>query len=180
MYLHPLTPYICPHFCYHLTGTFVSSGRGREKNRLTRFQAYFEAWSYAKSHVPTTPPESLTETQRALEKFIDNWTCEEFVGFVDDCRDVVDGLEIEKDGEMASRCEQVGSPFTYLSPWTLLSSVFSPSLPPCLPPCLPTYPFPLSRDSPSCVPVVIMPAAANLASWSSYRPLPIDVGCTDC
>jgi hypothetical protein len=67
-------------------------------------QAYFEAWSFAKSHSsPITDP---TETQKALEKFIDNWTCDEFVGFVDHCQEVVDGLELENDQEMSKRCEQ--------------------------------------------------------------------------
>lgn len=74
---------------------------------LMRPQAYFEAWTYAKSHLPSSVAETETETQKALRKFIDNWTCEEFVGFVDDCRDVVDELELGKDPEMAERCEQV-------------------------------------------------------------------------
>jgi hypothetical protein len=68
-------------------------------------KAYFEAWSFAKSH--TAPISNPTETQKALEKFIDNWTCDEFVGFVKHCQEVVDGLELEKDQELAQKCEQV-------------------------------------------------------------------------
>jgi hypothetical protein len=68
-------------------------------------EAYYEAWSFAKSH--TSPISDPTETQKALEKFIDNWTCDEFVGFVDHCKEVVDGLELENDSAMSKRCEQV-------------------------------------------------------------------------
>lgn len=68
-------------------------------------KAYYEAWSFAKSH--TSPTSNPTETQKALAKFIDNWTCEEFVGFVDHCKDVVDGLELDNDPDMLKRCEQV-------------------------------------------------------------------------
>jgi len=70
-------------------------------------KAYFEAWSFAKSH--TSPISDPTETQKALEKFVDNWTCDEFVGFVDHCKEVVDGLELENDQEMSKRCEQVST-----------------------------------------------------------------------
>lgn len=71
-------------------------------------EAYFEAWSFAKSHYK--PNSNPTETQKALEKFIDNWTCEEFVGFVDHCKQVVDGLGLEEDSDMSKRCEQVSIP----------------------------------------------------------------------
>ena len=70
-------------------------------------KAYYEAWSFAKSH--TSPISDPTETQKALEKFIDNWTCDEFVGFVNHCKEVVDGLDLESDPEMSKRCEQVSS-----------------------------------------------------------------------
>ena len=71
-------------------------------------EAYFEAWSFAKSHSQSI--DNQTDTQKALEKFIDNWTCDEFVGFVNHCKEVVDGLELENDPEMSRRCEQVNSP----------------------------------------------------------------------
>jgi len=70
-------------------------------------EAYFEAWSFAKSHSQSI--DNPTETQKALEKFIDNWTCDEFVGFVNHCKEVVDGLELENDSGMSKRCEQVNS-----------------------------------------------------------------------
>jgi thiaminase len=74
--------------------------------RSSYLQAYFEAWSYAKSHFnPDLAPQ--TETQKALAKFIDNWTCEEFQGFVKHSREVVDGLELEKDQELLKGCEDV-------------------------------------------------------------------------
>lgn len=72
---------------------------------LAHPQAYLQAWAYAQSFPAFQEP--LTETQKALSKFIQNWTCSEFVGFVEHCRDVVDGLELEKDPDLAKRCEQV-------------------------------------------------------------------------
>jgi hypothetical protein len=93
-------------------GVVMGYGKGMSSFHLnvdialeTNDKAYFEAWSFAKSH--TSPISNPTETQKALEKFIDNWTCDEFVGFVDHCKEVVDGLELENDQEMSKRCEQV-------------------------------------------------------------------------
>jgi thiaminase len=63
------------------------------------------AWTYAKQHLPTAPPTSPKE--KALRLFVDNWTCEEFVGFVDDCRKVVDGLEIDPTSEIGRKAEEV-------------------------------------------------------------------------
>jgi hypothetical protein len=92
-------------------GLVMGYGEGMSSSPLgemeTDVEAYYEAWSFAKSH--TSPISDPTETQKALEKFIDNWTCDEFVGFVDHCKEVVDGLELENDSEMSKRCEQVSS-----------------------------------------------------------------------
>jgi thiaminase len=90
-------------------GVVMGYGEGMSSFHLDLYeaddQAYYEAWSFAKSH--TSSMSDPTETQKALEKFIDNWTCDEFVGFVNHCREVVDGLELENDSEMSKRCEQV-------------------------------------------------------------------------
>lgn len=77
-------------------------------------QAYLTAWTFARSHNSKPTPEdatsgSQTETQKALDKFIDNWTNDEFVGFVNECEEVVDGLGIEVGSELGERCEQVSS-----------------------------------------------------------------------
>lgn len=76
-------------------------------------QAYLEAWRYAKSRRPASTDErkSRTQTQEALIHFIDNWTCDEFVSFVQDCEDLVNGLVGQDDG-LAEKCEQVGSGLT--------------------------------------------------------------------
>lgn len=70
-------------------------------------QAYYTAWSHAKSHRPSPEPKH-TPAQRALCEFIDNWTNEEFVGFVNDCEELVDGL-IGVDSDLKGRCEEVSS-----------------------------------------------------------------------
>lgn len=49
-----------------------------------------------------------SKTQEALIHFIDNWTCDEFVGFVDDCEALVNGL-VRQDDTIAEKCEQVSS-----------------------------------------------------------------------
>jgi hypothetical protein len=92
-------------YCYGVWRRYVLLPPGLRLGTGANDQAYFEAWSFAKSH--TLPISNPTETQKALEKFIDNWTCDEFVGFVDHCQEVVDGLELENDQEMSKRCEQV-------------------------------------------------------------------------
>lgn len=38
---------------------------------------------------------------------IDNWTCEEFEIFVQDCVDAVEGLELVEGSESWKRCEEV-------------------------------------------------------------------------
>ncbi|KAK1920793.1 hypothetical protein DB88DRAFT_501073 [Papiliotrema laurentii] len=68
-------------------------------------KAYHTAWSYAKRFVPSQPAQSPKEA--ALRLFVDNWTCDEFVGFVRDCTDVVDGLEIDPDSETGKQAEEV-------------------------------------------------------------------------
>ncbi|KAK8861314.1 hypothetical protein IAR55_002133 [Kwoniella newhampshirensis] len=70
--------------------------------------AYLTAWNYAKSQRNLQPSSGeLTETQKALEKFIENWTCDEFVEFVNGCEEIVDGSGIELGSEVAKRCEEV-------------------------------------------------------------------------
>lgn len=69
-------------------------------------QAYLTAWTYAKSHLPSTPP--TTPKEEALRQFVDNWTCQEFVEFVDNCRTVVDGLDIDPESEIGRKAEEVG------------------------------------------------------------------------
>ncbi|WWC59986.1 uncharacterized protein I303_102549 [Kwoniella dejecticola CBS 10117] len=68
-------------------------------------KAYYEAWSFAKSH--TFPSENLTETQKALEQFIDNWTNSEFKQFVDGCAEILDGSNVQLGSDLAQRCEDV-------------------------------------------------------------------------
>ena len=70
-------------------------------------QAYYTAWSYTKSHLPTDLTNSTQPKQKALLKFIDNWTNDEFKKFVDECKEVFDGLEIEPGTEIGNRCEDV-------------------------------------------------------------------------
>jgi hypothetical protein len=76
-------------------------------------QAYLTAWTFARSHNIKPNPDatsgSQTETQKPLDKFIDNWTNDGFVGFVNECEEVVDGLGIEVGSELGERCEQVSS-----------------------------------------------------------------------
>ncbi|KJE02401.1 hypothetical protein I311_03798 [Cryptococcus gattii NT-10] len=73
--------------------------------------AYLTAWRNAKSLRPETltsaDPSSLSQTQQALLKFVDNWTSDEFVEFVTDCADIVDGAGIEIGSALAERCETV-------------------------------------------------------------------------
>lgn len=72
-------------------------------------QAYLTAWTNAKSHRPNspTPEKDQTQTHKALAEFMDNWTNDEFVGFVNDCEELVDGL-IKSGDPLAARCEEVG------------------------------------------------------------------------
>ncbi|OCF34586.1 hypothetical protein I316_03627 [Kwoniella heveanensis BCC8398] len=68
-------------------------------------KAYFTAWSNAKTHL--RPIENPTETQKALAKFIDNWTNEEFKEFVDGCEEIMDAAEIEVGSQTGKACEEV-------------------------------------------------------------------------
>lgn len=81
-------------------------------------QAYLSAWTNAKSLRPETltsaDPSSLSQTQQALLKFVDNWTSDEFVEFVTDCAEIVDGAGIEIGSALAERCETVSSKFDSL------------------------------------------------------------------
>lgn len=76
-------------------------------------QAYLSSWRNAKSLRPETltsaDPSSLSQTQQALLKFVDNWTSDEFVEFVTDCAEIVDGAGIEIGSALAERCETVSS-----------------------------------------------------------------------
>lgn len=76
-------------------------------------QAYLTAWRNAKSlrseTLTSADPSNLSQTQQALLKFVDNWTCDEFVEFVTDCADIVDGAGIEIGSALAERCETVSS-----------------------------------------------------------------------
>ncbi|WVQ73902.1 hypothetical protein IAR50_003483 [Cryptococcus sp. DSM 104548] len=71
--------------------------------------AYLTAWQYAKTFhkdLAAADPASLTQTQQALVKFVDNWTCDEFVEFVEGCAEIVDGAGIEIGSPLAERCEE--------------------------------------------------------------------------
>lgn len=59
-------------------------------------------------------PSSLSQTQQALLKFVDNWTSDEFVEFVTDCADIVDGAGIEIGSALAERCETVSLNFHFV------------------------------------------------------------------
>ncbi|GFZ42848.1 hypothetical protein JCM24511_00566 [Saitozyma sp. JCM 24511] len=93
----------------------TAAGRGVEEGLVALWameKAYLTAWTFARSHNSKPTPEDATsgthtETQKALDKFIDNWTNDEFVGFVNECEEVVDGLGIEVGSELGERCEQV-------------------------------------------------------------------------
>lgn len=63
------------------------------------------AWTYAKKQLPDTEP--TNDKEKALRKFVNNWTCDEFVGFVDDCERVVDGLEIDPESDIGKQAEEV-------------------------------------------------------------------------
>lgn len=80
-------------------------------------QAYLTAWRNAKSLRPETltsaDPSSLSQTQQALLKFVDNWTSDEFVEFVTDCAEIVDGAGIEIGSALAERCETVSPKFRF-------------------------------------------------------------------
>ena len=86
-------------------------------------QAYYTAWSYAKTHLPSAEPQTLKE--KALREFIDNWTCEEFVGFVNDCTEVVDLLEIDPESEVGKRAEEVSLVSHQVSRWSLCNHASS-------------------------------------------------------
>lgn len=70
---------------------------------------YLTAWTYAKNiaaqQAVSSSSSSQSPTFTALkEEFIPNWTCDEFVAFVDDCRSVMDEVasqSAEQDKEKA-------------------------------------------------------------------------------
>ncbi|WVF66805.1 hypothetical protein IAT40_001547 [Kwoniella sp. CBS 6097] len=68
-------------------------------------KAYFTAWSNAKELLK--PFENPTETQKALKKFIDNWTNDEFKEFVDGCEEIMDGAGIDPSSQTGKACEEV-------------------------------------------------------------------------
>ncbi|KAL7412346.1 hypothetical protein BDY24DRAFT_392615 [Mrakia frigida] len=67
-------------------------------------QLYLKAWQHAKSQTPTS---TTSDTSDALKLLIDNWTCEEFEIFVQDCVGAVEGLELVEGSERWKRCEEV-------------------------------------------------------------------------
>ncbi|WWC68993.1 uncharacterized protein I206_102929 [Kwoniella pini CBS 10737] len=71
-------------------------------------KAYYEAWSFAKSHSHKFPNENeLNQTQKALKEFINNWTNFEFKEFVDGCEEILNGSNIQLNSDLAERCEDV-------------------------------------------------------------------------
>ncbi|WVR04052.1 hypothetical protein IAU60_001051 [Kwoniella sp. DSM 27419] len=66
---------------------------------------YFKAWSYAKTFQKNLDQPS--EAQKALHKFVDNWTNDEFREFVDGCEEIMDGAEIQPETSLGKRCEEV-------------------------------------------------------------------------
>ncbi|KAK4686780.1 large subunit ribosomal protein L38e, partial [Tremellales sp. Uapishka_1] len=68
---------------------------------------YNTAWSFAKTHLPKLTADVTNEKQKAILKFVDNWTNDEFVQFVADCGESLDELNLEVGSETADRCEEV-------------------------------------------------------------------------
>lgn len=67
-------------------------------------QLYLSAWQHAGRQ---TPSPTTSETADALKLLVENWTSDEFVGFVKECEDAVEGLELKEGSETWNRCEEV-------------------------------------------------------------------------
>ncbi|WWC68995.1 uncharacterized protein I206_102931 [Kwoniella pini CBS 10737] len=65
---------------------------------------YNSAWLYAKTFSKANT--SSNDTQKALVKFVQNWTTPEFTDFVKKCEDAMNKFDIELGSEAAERCEK--------------------------------------------------------------------------
>lgn len=69
---------------------------------------YLTAWGHAKSFVSSSSNQASNKVEEALQKeFIPNWTCEEFVEFVKDCKTVMDEAASKTSEEDRQRALQV-------------------------------------------------------------------------
>ncbi|WWC59989.1 uncharacterized protein I303_102552 [Kwoniella dejecticola CBS 10117] len=65
---------------------------------------YNSAWLYAKTFSQANT--SSNETQKALVKFVQNWTTPKFTDFVERCENALNKFELELGSEAAERCEK--------------------------------------------------------------------------
>lgn len=72
---------------------------------------YYTAWSYAKQHLVQQDLQDLVSSNAAFaalhKEFIPNWTCDEFVQFVGDCKAVMDELAAKASEEDKARATEV-------------------------------------------------------------------------
>lgn len=82
--------------------TQKSLARSAERVSL---QAYLDAWLFARSHAPHAT--AAGPTTGPVAAFMENWTNDEFVRFVDDLADIVNSLGIEPGSSAWRRAEEV-------------------------------------------------------------------------
>ncbi|GAV99833.1 heme oxygenase-like protein [Lentinula edodes] len=76
-------------------------------------RVYLDAWTYVRDLTNISAPfifsseSTLTRTNSAILSLSDNWSCPEFVKFVDDLADLVDSLGIQPGSAEWSRAEEV-------------------------------------------------------------------------
>lgn len=65
-------------------------------------QLYLEAWTYASKQPKSTSTKvASAPASRALDALIPNWSGPEFVAFVRDIEELVDGLDVGSDERLA-------------------------------------------------------------------------------
>ncbi|WWC87519.1 uncharacterized protein L201_002409 [Kwoniella dendrophila CBS 6074] len=65
---------------------------------------YNSAWLYAKKHSHLN--QSSNQTQKALIKFVNNWTTPEFTEFVAKCENALNQFDIQPGSDIAEKCEK--------------------------------------------------------------------------
>ncbi|GAA5982730.1 hypothetical protein JCM5350_006229 [Sporobolomyces pararoseus] len=68
---------------------------------------YLMAWTHAKFQTPSSSVDTDSPTVKALKELINNWTMEEFVGFVERIEKEVEKLDLQEGTEAWSRCEEM-------------------------------------------------------------------------
>jgi len=68
-------------------------------------KCYLDSWLFAKSHQSSS--KSHVAVAKACRTFTDNWTSPDFQQFVQQCADLVNGLELDSRPDIAQKCEDV-------------------------------------------------------------------------